>query len=504
VTVQLLTRSSGLLLHPTALPGPFGRGDLGPAAYRFVRALQEGGQALWQILPLGPPGWGGSPYGAGSAFAGDAALISPEVLVEDGWLAASDLDRSFPEGRVSAEAGAWRGGLLAKAHACFEATASAEQRAELVRYKDAQASWLVDYSFFAALKAAHGGGAFWRCWPEELVHRDPETMNGVLDRPELATAVRLEVFCQFQFDLQWGRLRTYARERGVQIMGDVPIFVARDSADVWAQPELFELDASGEPTVVAGVPPDDFCEDGQLWGNPLYRIEEHVRTGYAWWVRRFKRALEQVDVIRVDHFRGFASWWEVPASAETAREGQWVPSLGLPLFEEIAQRLGVESPSALPVVAEDLGLITPDVEELLAQTGFPGMKILQFAFYDDDSEHPFKPENHPEACVVYTGTHDNETTAGWFEGLDSVAQERVRARIGEETPAWGLAKLALSSPAILAVLPVQDLLDLGNEARFNSPGVAEGNWSWRLTPEQLGPQVLARLRALTEDAGRLP
>lgn len=503
MTVQLQTRSSGLLLHPTALPGGFGRGDIGPAAYRFVSALQEAGQAYWQILPLGPPGWGGSPYGAGSAFAGDTALISPEILVADGWLAADDLDQSFPEGRVSAEAQAWRCSLLARAHACFEARASAEQLAELERYEEAQASWLVDYSLFAALKAAYGGGAFWRCWPEELVRLDQAAVNGLMDRPEIAAAVRLEVFSQFQFDLQWGRLRAYAHEHGVKIMGDVPIFVARDSADVWAHPELFQLDELGEPTVVAGVPPDDFCEDGQLWGNPLYRIDEHVRTGYAWWVRRFKRALEQVDVIRVDHFRGFASWWEVPASATTAREGQWVPGPGLPLFEGIAKGLGFESPAELPVVAEDLGFITPDVEELLAETGFPGMKILQFAFYDDDAEHPFKPENHPEACVVYTGTHDNETTAGWFEELDSLAQARVRERIGEESPAWGLAKLALGSPAVLAILPVQDLLELGNEARFNTPGVAEGNWSWRLAPEQLSPEVLVRLRSLTEDAGRL-
>jgi 4-alpha-glucanotransferase len=499
-----LTRSSGVLLHPTAFPGPYGRGDLGPYAYLFVDALAQAGQSLWQILPLGPPGWGGSPYCGASAFAGDSLLVSPELLVEDGWLHDRDLKLSFAQDRVDSAAEPWRRSLLVRAFACFEAQATEAQRAELSTFEEANAEWLRDYSVFAALKAAHGGGAFWSCWPAPLAACDRAAIEALLSTDEsLAAAVRCEVFAQFQFDRQWSRLRAHAHERGVQIMGDVPIFVARDSADVWAHPELFQLDEDGEPTVVAGVPPDDFSEDGQLWGNPLYALDEHARTGYAWWVRRFARAFEQVDVVRVDHFRGFASWWEVPASALTARVGEWVPGPGLPLFEAVAKGLGVESPAELVVVAEDLGFITPDVDELLESTGFPGMRILQFAFYDDDPEHPFKPENHTEGCVVYTGTHDNETTAGWFEGLDAASQARVRERIGDDSPAWGLAKLALDSPAVLAILPLQDVLELGNEARFNTPSVAEGNWSWRFLPEQLTSEILARLRALTEASGRI-
>jgi 4-alpha-glucanotransferase len=321
---------------------------------------------------------------------------------------------------------------------------------------------------------------------------------------EHAEAIGREVFLQWVFERQWERVRKQARARGITVLGDAPIFVARDSADVWAHPELFQLDARGEPTVVAGVPPDDFSEDGQLWGNPLYALDVHERTGYAWWIERFRRGLALTDEVRVDHFRGFAGHYEIPASAETAREGAWQPGPGLPLFEAVAAGLGAAKPSDLPLVAEDLGVITPDVEELLEATGFPGMRILQFAFYDDDPEHPFKPQNHVDACVVYTGTHDNETTAGWFEGLDEASQARVRAAIGDEEPHWGLVRLAVASPARLAVLPAQDLLGLGNEARFNHPGQAEGNWSWRLRPGELEDAVLERLRALNDAHGRSP
>ena len=317
-------------------------------------------------------------------------------------------------------------------------------------------------------------------------------------KEELAVPIRDEVFAQYLFHEQWQALRRFAWLNGVKILGDLPIFVARDSSDVWARPELFELGADGEPTVVAGVPPDAFTEDGQLWGNPLYDWKVQARTGYAWWIERLRHELRRTDLVRIDHFRGFASYWEVPADAETARDGQWVPGPGMQLFGAIRDVLG-----ELAVVAEDLGYITDDVRELLRESGFPGMKVLQFAFYEDDPEHEYLPENHDERSVVYTGTHDNETTAGWWEGLEAPVKERVRARIGADAdPVWGLIELAYGSPGFLALIPAQDALGLGNEARMNTPGRPAGNWGWRLLPGQLDPDVLARLRALSEKHGR--
>ncbi|RMG16738.1 MAG: 4-alpha-glucanotransferase [Planctomycetota bacterium] len=495
------TRRSGLLLHVSSLPGPYGRGDLGPEARRFVDFLAAAGQRVWQVLPLGPPGWGGSPYAAASAFAGDPGLLSLDDLVATGLLGPDDLaGAAFPPGRVSPEADAWRRARLERAYEAFRRDADAEERAAFAAFRAREDFWLEDAALFAALKEAHGGGAFWEAWPDRLARHRPRAVRRA--REEYAPACEREAFWQYLFARQWEALREHARACGVEVFGDVPIFVARDSADVWARPELFELGPDGAPTAVAGVPPDDFSEDGQLWGNPLYDVRVHARTAYAWWIERFRRAFELFDLVRVDHFRGFAAWWAVPAGAATAREGAWRPGHGLPLFEAVAEELGLEHPRALPVVAEDLGVITEDVEELLAATGFPGMRILQFAFGEDDPAHPFLPENHPVRSVVYTGTHDNQTAAGWFAGLDPAARARVRARIGDADPAWGLVELALGSPAFLAVVPAQDVLGLGDEARLNTPGRAEGNWSWRLLPGQLGAPEAERLRAASAAHGR--
>ncbi len=492
-----LTRRSGVLLHPTSLPGPYGRGDLGPQARAFVDWLAAAGQRTWQVLPLGPPGYGGSPYAALSAFAGDVLLVSPDLLVEEGLLDRADLaaaPASAP-GHVSAEAGRWRRQVLVKAARRFLADAGAKEQAALDRFRDEQAYWLHDYALFSALKRSHDGRPYWE-WPQSLRRHLPHALHDA--GRERGEAVAVEEVLQLLFWRQWSGLREHARARGVEVLGDLPIFVARDSADVWAHPALFLLDGEGEPTAVAGVPPDMFSEDGQRWGNPLYDWRIHGRTGYAWWIERIRHELERCDLVRVDHFRGFASYWEVPADADTARDGEWVVGPRMKLFNATRAALG-----DLPVVAEDLGYITPDVTELLAQTGFPGMRILQFAFYEDDAEHPFLPENHPRESVVYTGTHDNQTTASWWLDLDDEARARVSARVDGADPVWGLIELALGSPAFLSVVPAQDLLGLDDRARMNSPGTEEGNWSWRLE-RPLDAALADRLRARTAAHGRAP
>lgn len=490
-----LSRRAGVLLHPTQLPGPYGRGDLGPAARTFVDQLASAGVRVWQVLPLGPPGYGGSPYAARSAFAGDAALVSPELLREEGWLTEEDLADApdWPEGAVHCEAEAYRLSLVAKAYERFRREATPEQAAECAAFLAQERHWLEDFALFEALKAEHGMQAFWD-W-------EPRYRRLLLSRERAAVlaereqAVGREVFAQWQFQRQWSALRAYATSKGIEVFGDAPIFVAKDSADVWAHPELFSLDAAGEPLVVAGVPPDGFSEDGQLWGNPLYDWAVHARTGYTWWIERIQRLAELCDLVRLDHFRGFASYWEVPACAETAREGKWVPGPGLELFQAIEGALG-----EVPVIAEDLGEITPDVEELMAATGYPGMRIVQFAYYDEDCEHSFRPENHVENCVAYTGTHDNQTSAGWFEGLDACTRER--ACLDASDPVGDLMGRTLGSKAFLAILPAQDLLRLGDEARTNAPGCAEGNWIWRLSPGQLDEAVLSELRERCLEHGR--
>lgn len=489
------SRRAGVLLHPTQLPGPFGRGDLGAEARTFVDQLASAGVKTWQVLPLGPPGYGGSPYAARSAFAGDAALVSPLRLVEEGLLSPSDLADApaWEEGAVHAEAESFRLDLLARAFQTFRADATAAQRSALDEFRAAEGHWLEDFALFEALKREHGYRAFWE-WAPNLrrLLLAAERRAAVAERHE---AVEREVFAQWLFQEQWSGLRRYAQARGVEVFGDAPIFVAKDSADVWAHPELFSLDAMGEPKVVAGVPPDGFSEDGQLWGNPLYDWEVHARTGYAWWVERTRRLQGLCDLIRLDHFRGFASYWEVPADAPTARTGRWVPGPGIALFRALEEALG-----ALPLVAEDLGEITPDVDELLEASGYPGMRIVQFAYYEDEPEHAFRPENHVVRSVAYTGTHDNQTSAGWYAGLDEAT--RARAALDPADPVGELVRRTLASPAFLAVIPAQDLLGLDDSARTNAPGEPEGNWTWRLRPGQLDAAALERLGALTAEHGR--
>jgi 4-alpha-glucanotransferase len=503
-------RRSGILLHPTSLPGRFGIGELGPEAHRFADFLAGAGQRLWQVLPLGPTGYGDSPYQCFSAFAGNPLLVSLEALVEEGWLDAADLEAApgLPQDTVDYDAvAALKLPLLDRAFRNFEARATPVGRGAFEAFRDANAAWLDDYALFMAVKEANGG-AEWTAWDEDIARRRPEAMARW--REERAAVVRARQFGQHLFFSQWQRLKARCHERDVSIMGDIPIFVARDSADVWAHPELFQLEADGTPSSVAGVPPDYFSATGQLWGNPLYRWDEMARTGYAWWIDRFRAALRLVDVVRLDHFRGFEAYWEIPAGEETAVKGRWVKGPGAALFEALREALG-----ELPIVAENLGVITPEVEALRERFGFPGMAILQFAFGRDPEAAKFQPHNYPRNRVVYTGTHDNDTTVGWWTSTgegdstrtgDEVRDERERALAyldaeGREIH-WAFIRAALASVADTAIVPLQDVLGLGSEARMNLPGRASGNWRWRFTPGALTDGVRDRLKRLADLYGR--
>ena len=499
-----IARQSGILLHPTSLPGRFGVGDLGPEAHRFVDFLSETKQRLWQVLPLGPTGYGDSPYQCFSAFAGNPLLVSPERLRKDGWLGAADLAKAPAFSDQGVDFGAviaWKRELLKRAGAGFEKGASAKARESFEGFRQAN-PWLADYALFMALKEAHRGTA-WTRWERDLANRRPLALEKA--RRELQADVRVHEFAQFLFLQQWAELRAHAQARGIRIMGDVPIFVAHDSADVWAHPELFVLSSDGSPAVVAGVPPDYFSETGQLWGNPLYRWETMARTGYVWWVERFRAVLGLVDLVRLDHFRGFEAYWEVQGKDLTAVHGRWVKGPGDALFEALAAALG-----QLPIVAENLGVITPEVEALRERFGFPGMAILQFAFGTDASAECFKPHNYPRHLVVYTGTHDNDTIAGWWSGgvgdstrtAEDVQAERDHCReyLGIEGREihWDFVRAVLASVADLAVIPLQDVLGLGSEARMNVPAKPAGNWRWRFTWEQVTGGVRDRLGRMTE------
>ncbi len=486
-------RSAGILLHPTSLPGPYGIGDLGRAAYAWVDALVRARQTWWQILPLGPTGYGDSPYQCFSAFAGNPFLVSPEALVEDGLLSRHDLeDVRFPAGHVDyGPVIQFKNHILNRAWENFQRGAAPSLRPAFEDFRHHAAGWLNDYALFRAIKDAHGGRA-WAEWPLELVVRKPDALAQA--RRELAGAVGLHQFRQFLFVRQWRALKEYANRHGIRLIGDAPIFVASDSADVWANPNLFWLDERGRPTVVAGVPPDYFSRTGQLWGNPLYHWERLRATGYAWWVERIRVLLEQVDVIRLDHFRGFEAYWEVPADRPTAESGRWVRGPGAELFAAIRRELG-----NLPLIAEDLGLITPEVEALRIELGLPGMCVLQFAF-GGDSDNRYLPHHHQPNTVIYTGTHDNDTTRGWFTTAPAHETAFVRRYLGHEARdvAWDLIRLAWASVADYAITPLQDVLNLGTEARMNLPGRPAGNWGWRFTPEMLTDEILGRLADLTE------
>ena len=493
-------RSSGVLLHPTSLPGRFGIGDLGPGARAFVDFLAEAGQSLWQVLPLGPTGYGDSPYQCFSAFAGNPLLVDLEPLVGDGLLDAAELASApiFPAGAVDFGAVIpWKRALLERAAARFREHGAAPRVAEFRGWCERHASWLDDFTLFMALKDAHGG-APWCEWPEGLRRREPAALTAALGRH--ADGVHAHRFAHWTFFRQWGALRAYAQSKGVAIMGDAPIFVAYDSADAWARPELFHFDDKGRPTVVAGVPPDYFSETGQLWGNPVYRWDALEDEGYAWWIARLRALFEMVDRVRLDHFIGFTRCWEVPADAADAREGRFAHGPGAELFNAVEAALG-----DLPIVAEDLGVLTPAVEALRDRFEFPGMKILQFAF-GGETNSAFLPHAYSSNCVVYTGTHDNDTTAGWWAQASPDERDFLQRYLAREVhdPAWELIRLGMSSVADTFLVPAQDLLSLGTDARMNFPGRAAGNWSWRVPAGALDAALAARLRTVAGLYGRVP
>jgi 4-alpha-glucanotransferase len=494
------------LLHPTSLPSRFGIGELGPEAYRFVDFLAETKQGIWQVLPLGPTGYGDSPYQCFSAFAGNPLLVSLEKIIAEGDLSASEVASDlpfFPESQVDyGRVIDYKLPLLHKAAENFRLHAPAPRREEYERFCHENAVWLEDYSLFVALKEAHGG-AVWNHWDGAMAAREADALERC--RRDLSYPIAAGKYIQYQFFKQWGALKTYCHEGGIKIMGDIPIFVAHDSAEVWAHPDLFRLDSHGNPTAQAGVPPDYFSATGQLWGNPLYRWEAMKEQGYSWWIERFRSTLRLVDIVRLDHFRGFEAYWEVPAGENTAVNGRWVKGPGAGLFQAVQSALG-----ELPIVAETLGVITPEVISLRDNFGFPGMGILQFAFGVDPQSPEFKPHNFQRNFVVYTGTHDNDTTLGWWNSrgagdstrtADNINQEKEFARkyLGTEGSEmnWVLIRTALASVADLAIIPLQDVLGLGSEARMNLPARASGNWRWRFNADQITPDIRQRLGELT-------
>lgn len=509
-----MKRASGILLHPTSFPSPHGIGDLGKEAYEFVDFLVEAKQTLWQVLPLGPTGYGDSPYASFSSFAGNPLLIDLDRLIGDGDLEPADLD-DMPDFGKDVDYGQvinWKFPLLEKAARNFIANASSEQKAQYESFWKEQFSWLDDFALFMAIKEEFDekarqeefGGAMWsNYWDKEIRLREPHAINRW--REKKAETIAIKKILQFYFFQQWRDLRQYANERGIKIIGDIPIFVAADSVDVWANRELFLIDENGQPTAVAGVPPDYFSATGQLWGNPLYDWEAMQHNGFQWWLGRLKAMLNLVDIIRVDHFRGFEAYWKVPAGAETAIDGQWVKAPGHALFETIQRELG-----ELPIIAEDLGVITPEVNALRDRFNFPGMKVLQFAF-DSKAEslnptNPFLPHNHVPRCVVYTGTHDNDTTTGWWNELQDSDRDMVRRYLARSNDAvvWSLIRVAMASVGSWTIIPLQDALMLGTEARMNRPSVLGGNWAWRYDPADLSNEISNMLREMVDLFGRDP
>lgn len=495
-------RASGILLHPTSFPGPYGIGDLGNAAYEWIDFLAQTGQKLWQVLPLTPTGYGDSPYASFSAFAGNTLLISPDILVGQGLLSVADV-QDLPEfSQDSVEFGPvieWKTALLRQSYELYKERADEEITTVVSRFEQENASWLEDFALFMACKNANNG-AIWSSWESELARHQPEAIAEW--SAKLADEVRFQKYLQFLFFQQWNSLKQYANSKGIKIIGDVPIFVAYDSADVWANPQLFHLDENGKSTVVAGVPPDYFSATGQRWGNPLYRWDVMEQTGYAWWVERFRTAFQVCDIVRIDHFRGFEAYWEVPAYEETAINGRWVAGPGDGLFRAVFAALGEQ-----PIIAEDLGLITPEVKALRVGLGLPGMRVLQFAF-GGDARELYLPHNYEANTVVYTGTHDNDTTVGWLATAQPKELDYLMRYLGEDKPdtrelvCWKLVRLAWQSVANTALTTLQDLLLLDSTARMNAPGRAHGNWGWRYREGALSEELAVRLADITLAYGR--
>jgi 4-alpha-glucanotransferase len=497
-------RSSGVLLHPTSLPGPYGTGDLGPETFAFLDFLTAAGQKIWQVLPLNPAGFGDSPYQCLSAFAGNPLLISLDLLVEQGWLS-GDLAKVPNFSATAIDYGAviaFRYAMLRKAAERFFAISASGSMAEFEHFCAAQAAWLDDFALFMALKDAHGGDA-WTGWEPELAAREPAALAVWSER--LAAEIAAHKFWQFEFFRQWDAVREACHERGIRIMGDVPIYVAHDSVDVWTARHFFWLDEQGAPLKVSGVPPDYFSATGQLWGNPTYRWERLRADGFRWWVARLRGVLRLFDVVRIDHFRGFEAHFEIAAGETTAVNGKWIKAPGTELFEVLEREFG-----ELPIVAENLGNITPEVEAMRQRFGFPGMAILQFAFGTDPQGPSFRPHNYERNLVAYTGGHDNDTTVGWWtsgiadstRSQDDVLAEQEFAsaylNLHGEKIQWAMIRTLMASVADTVLIPMQDILGLGSKARMNLPGKMGGNWKWRYQREELRPEMTDRLRALTK------
>jgi len=491
----MFERSSGILFHPTSLPGKYGIGTLGKEAYAFIDFLKKSRQKLWQIFPLGPTGYGDSPYQSFSSFAGNPYLIDFDLLIEAHLLSEEDLrDVFFGDNEEYIDYGAiynQKYPLLRKAYENFKSSDNHEMRENLEDFKRENASWLNDYSLYISLKN-HFNGLPWNEWAHDIKNREHGAMEHY--KNELADDIEYHNFIQFLFFKQWGDVKRYANENGIKIIGDIPIFVAADSSDAWANPEIFLFDEERKPVKVAGVPPDYFSATGQLWGNPLYNWQKLKETNYSWWVERVRANLSTCDIIRIDHFRGFEAYWAVPYGDDTAINGQWEPGPGIDLFNAIKSQLG-----ELPIIAEDLGLMTQGVIDLREATGFPGMKILGFAF-DSGEENDYLPHTYTKNCVVYTGTHDNDTLIGWFQKAKEedrqFARDYLNSRSDDEIH-WDAIRGAWSSVANMAISPVQDFLGLGSEARINTPGVAAGNWQWRLRHEVLTDELAERIAKLT-------
>jgi len=503
-------RSSGILLHPTSLPGPHGIGELGDEAHRFADFLKDAGQSIWQVLPLGPTGYGDSPYQCFSAFAGNPLLINLDTLVKRGHLSANDLGQQPKLPREHVDFGTlirWKLPLLEKAAKNFRRSGDSNEKAAYDVFCQGHSPWLDEFALFMALKETHNY-VMWTLWEPALALREPAALDRA--RQGLRDKIETNKFIQFEFDREWSDLKAHCARNGIRVMGDVPIYVAQDSSDVWAQREMFDLEPDGKPRVIAGVPPDYFSATGQCWGNPIYRWDIHAKTGFKWWIARFRRAFEMLDMIRLDHFRGFEAYYEIPGNETTAVNGKWVKGPGAALFAAVQASLG-----DLPILAENLGVITPEVEGLRNQFGFPGMAILQFAFGKDPQAPDFKPHNYPRHRVAYTGTHDNDTVVGWWHSTgaadstrtpEHVAKEMAFAKCYLDTDGtdihWVMIRTLMASVADTAIFPLQDVLGMGSEGRMNLPGTSSGNWRWRYRSEELTVGVGAHLKRLAQTYDR--